>query len=168
MTGATRRDRGKLGGLKRNGLIRKLALGGQSQADLARQYDVTDGAITQFRDRNAEAIAAIRADAEDEFAGILIAQKAERLRAYEELYEVATEPTPKISPSGKLVKEWIMDEDGVSSEVVVHEVDVRAAAQVLKQAAEEMGQLPTRLQVAGELGVTTTYRVEGVNPSDLQ
>lgn len=161
MSGATRRDRGKLGGLKRNGLIRKLALGGQSQAELAREYDVTDGAITQFRDRNAEAIAAIRADAEDEFAGILIAQKANRLAAYDELAQIAMVPTPKIDNKGTHVRDAETNE-------LVYEVDGRLLATALKQAAEEMGQLPTRLQVAGELGVTTTYRVEGVDPSDLR
>jgi len=168
MSGATKRDRGKLGGLKRNGLIRALALEDVTQASLAVRYGVTEGAITQFKQREAEAINALRADADNEFAGILIAQKAERLRALEELFEVARTPTPKVAPNGRIIRETVEDDTGETTEVIVHEVDVRAAAQVLKQAAEEMGQLPTRLQVSGDMNTTTTYRIEGFSAEDLQ
>lgn len=156
-----------LGGLKRHGLIRQLALTDTTQPELAEQYGVTQQAISHFAKRNAEAIAAVRADADNEFAGILIAQKAARLAAYEELHTIAITPQPKISPSGKIVKEWITDEDGNDVEVVVNEIDVRAAALVLKQSAEEMGQLPTRLQIQGDMQTTTTYKIEGFSESDL-
>jgi len=168
VSGATRRDRGKLGGLKRNGLIRALALEDVTQAALAERYGVTEGAITQFKHREAEAIQALRDEAENEFAGILIAQKANRLRALEELFEVARTPTPKVAPNGKIVREYVTNEDGLAEEVVVQEVDVRAAAGVLKQAAEEMGQLVARTQVSGDMNTTTTYRIEGVSPDDLR
>src|ERR1044071_2845665 len=168
MSGATKRDRSKLGGLKRNGLIRALALENVTQKELAERYGVTQQSISEFKLREAEAIAAVRAEADNEFAGILIAQKAERLRALEELFEVARTPTPKVAPNGKLIREEIEDETGRVVEVIVQEVDVRAAAQVLKQAAEGMGQLPTRLQVSGDMNTTTTYRIEGFSAEDLQ
>jgi transcriptional regulator with XRE-family HTH domain len=164
MSGATKRDRGKLGGLVRRQVIRDLALSGLSQTALAEKYGVSQPSISEFKARNAEEIAAVMADAENEFAGILIAQKAARLAAYQELYGVAVSPTPKISASGKTVT-YVDPESGESG--VVMEVDVRAAATVLKQAAEEMGQLPTRLQVSGEMATTTTYRIENVSNDDL-
>lgn len=167
MSGATKADRGKLGGLKRRQVIRLLAAEEISRSEIARRYDVTSGAITQFADKHAEEIKAVRQAMDDEFAGILIAQKANRLAAYGELYEIATTPTPKISANGKTVEVFEVDEEGETMISTVMEVDVRAAATVLKQAAEEMGQLPTRLQVSGDMQTTTTYRIEGVDPSDL-
>lgn len=164
MSGATKSDRSKLGGLVRRQVVRDLALSGLSQNELAEKYGVSQPAISQFKARNAEEIAAVAAKADDEFAGILIAQKQARLAAYQELYGVAVSPTPKISASGKTVT-YVDPESGESG--VVMEVDVRAAATVLKQAAEEMGQLPTRLQVSGEMATTTTYRIENVSNDDL-
>lgn len=161
------RNRGKLGGLRHREVVRLLAAKDISRTEIARRYDVTPSAVTQFADRFAEEIRAVEADMEDEFAGIAIASKVARLAAYEELYGIATTPSPKVAPNGKIIREYVTDEDGVTSEAMVMETDVRAAAQLLKQAAEEMGQLPTRLQVAGGLDVTTKYVVEGVAPEDL-
>ena len=97
-----------------------------------------------------------------------IAQKVARLAEYERLHEIALTPTPKVAPSGKIVRERIEDaETGLEVEVMVSEVDGRLAAQVMKQAAEEMGQLPTRLQVTGDMTVRTNYTVTGVDPKDL-
>jgi hypothetical protein len=153
-------DRGKLGGLRRRQIVRELALGEFTQQALADKYGVTQGAIAQFKQRHADEIEAVRQNADDEFAGILIAQKAARLASLAEIHEQALTPMPKIAPSGKPAR----DADGNP----VLEVDGRLAAQVLKQAAEEMGQLPTRLQINGDMQTTTTYRVEGVSPDDLR
>lgn len=152
--------RGKLGGLKTHGLIRELALSDMRQSELARKYDVTEGAITQFKHKHAEAIAAVRADADNEFAGILIAQKAARLAAYEEQHRLAMQPTPKITNKGTVVVDPNTGE-------YVYEVNLSAAATMLKNAAEEMGQLPNRVTLDGEMGVAVKYSVNGVESSDL-
>ena len=103
----------------------------------------------------------MRANIDDEFAGILIARKEERLSAYQELYEAATTPVPVHDPrTGKP----LIDASGEP----YMEADGNLAAKVLKQAAEEMGQLPTRLQVQGGLDVTTNYRIEGVDPEAMK
>ena len=162
MSGATRRDNGKLGGLRRQQLIRALALEDVKQSALAARFDVTEGAITQFKHRYAKEISELRADAENELTQIAIANKANRLRALEEIHDVAMQPTPKVAgKDGDLVLDPETGEH-------VYEVDGRTALAALKQAAEEMGQLPTRLKVEGEVGVTTTYRIEGVSPDDLR
>jgi transcriptional regulator with XRE-family HTH domain len=168
MSAETKADRMPLGGLVKRQVIRDIALGTMSQSQLGEKYGVSQPAISQFAKRNAEEIEAVRAKADDEFAGLLIAQKQNRLAAYQDLYEIALKPQPKISPSGKLVKEWITDEDGNQVEVIVQEVDVRAAAQMLKQAAEELGQLPNRLTLAGEVGVKTNYVIDGIDPGALK
>lgn len=62
-------------------LIRDLAQGDQTQIVLAQKYGVTQGAISQFASRHAEEIGAVRADLDNEFAGIWIASKRKRLGA---------------------------------------------------------------------------------------
>lgn len=156
---------GKLGGLKRRQIIRELAAQEVNQSALAIKYGVSTSAITQFKQRHAEEIAAVRADMDNEFAGILIANKAARLAALVDLYEAATTPTPKISVKGDVVRR-MNPETGEFEEVM--EIDARAAMQALKQAAEEMGQLPTRVQVSGGMDIRTNYTIEGVSPDDLR
>lgn len=153
-------ERFKLGGLKRRQIVRELALGEMTQQALADKYGVVQSAIAAFKQRHADEIEAVRQNADDEFAGILIAQKAARLASLAEIHEKAMQPTPKITNKGTVA---IDPRDGE----IIQEFDGRLAAQVLKQAAEEMGQLPTRLEVKGDMQTTTTYRIEGVDPSDL-
>ncbi len=154
-------SRFKLGGLKRAPLIRALALSGRSQVELAEEYGVTEQAISAFQQRNRAEIDALKADAANEFAGVLIAQKINRVVALEEILEKALQPTPKIDNKGFQV---VDPETGN----FIYEVDGRTALAALKQAAEEMGQLVQRTQVAGDLNTTTTYRIEGVDPADLK
>lgn len=158
-------ERFKLGGLRRRQIVRELALGNFTQQALADKYGVSQPAIAKFKAKHADEIAAVRANADDEFAGILIAQKAARLASLAEIHEQAMTPVPKVGNNGKVV-ERINPETGEHE--TLHEVDGRLAAQVLKQAAEEMGQLPTRLEVKGDMQTTTTYRIEGVSPEDLK
>lgn len=161
-----RKDSGKLGGLVRRKLVREIALKPPdvTYAQLAKKYGVSGASITEFRQRNAEEIAAVAADADDEFAGILIAQKAFRLAAYQEMHEMALTPQPKVSANGKVVYTYNAE---TGQEEMVMEVDVRAAALVSKQAAEELGHLTNRVTLSGQLDTTTTYKIVGVDPSDL-
>lgn len=144
-------------------LIRELALGSQTQSQLAEKYDVTPAAITYFKQRNADAIEAIRKDSNDEFAGILIVQKAHRLGLLEQLIQKALEPQPKVSASGRVA--YVEKDDG--STEMVEEIALDSAARMIKQVAEELGQLPNRLTLSGDVNVHTSYRVEGVDTDDL-
>jgi hypothetical protein len=114
--------------------------------------------------RHAEEIAAVAKNADDEFAGILIANKAFRLGAYQQAYEDASVPQPKVTPAGKVA--YMVDPES-GEEVPVMEIDVRAQMQALKQAAEELGQLPNRVTLSGNLETTTTYRIVNVTDDDL-
>lgn len=161
-----RADDGKLGGLIRRKLIRELALRepGTKLGDIAKKYDVSASAITHFAKRHAEEIATVAANADDEFAGILIAQKAYRLAAYQEMHEIAMTPQPKVSANGKVA--YVFNIETGQDEMVM-EVDVRAAALVSKQAAEELGHLTNRVTLSGQLDTTTTYKIVGVSDDDL-
>jgi hypothetical protein len=136
-----------------------LANGGKSQTALAEEYGVSQSAISQFQTRHAQVIAEIRADVNNEFAGLAFAQKANRIAALIDLYEKSMESTPKITNKGTLA----IGPDGQ----VIEEIDGRLAAQTIKQIAEELGQLPTRLNVSGEIGIKTNYSIDGVDPSNL-
>ena len=157
--------RGKLAGRVGRSLARDLALGELNQTALAEKYDVSPAAITQFKQRNAETIAAIAAHADDEYAGMWITRKVARLAELERIFDKAMTPTPKISPKGSTVSHY--DPETGESHTIM-EIDGRAAMQALKQAAEELGQLATRVQLAGGLDVRTNYTVEGVDPKDLR
>lgn len=153
-------DRGKLSGRVGRALARELALTDTSQTALAEKYGVVQSSIAEFKQRRAEEIAAIAADADNEYAGMWIAQKQARLAELSRIFDTAMAPTPKITNKGALARA----EDGT----VINEIDGRAAMQALKQAAEELGQLATRVNIAGGLDVRTNYTVEGVSPEDLR
>lgn len=131
-----------------------------TQVELAEKYGVSQPSISDFKSRRAEEIKAIAANADDEYAGMWIAQKQARLAEYERLHEIALTPTPKVDNKGNQVRHPTTGEP-------VFEVALGEARQVLKQGAEEMGQLPTRLQIQGDLQTTTTYRIENVSNEDL-
>lgn len=160
MSGRTKADRMPLGGHVGRALARDLALSGLSQTVLAEKYDVTQQAISAFAQRRAEEIKAIAANADDEYAGMWIAQKQARLAEYERIHGIALTPTPKVDNKGNQVRDPETGEP-------IFEVQLSEAQKALKQAAEEMGQLPSRLQIQGDLQTTTTYRIEGVSNEDL-
>jgi hypothetical protein len=118
-------------------LLKELALGQQSQTSLAEKYGVSDAAISQFKSKHAEEIQDIIDNAEDEFSGILLSRKKNRLATYAELLENALD-----------------DGDG------------KLAKGILKNMAEELGQLPNRITVQS-IDTRTRYEVEGVDPEDL-
>lgn len=143
-------------------MARDLAMTVAPQSVLAEKYGVSEAAISQFKARKAEEIAEIAAAADDEYAGMWIAKKVARLAELENIFDQAMTPTPKVF--GK-------DADQVCDPVTgepVYEVDGRAAMQALKQAAEELGQLATRVQLNGGIEVRTNYTIEGVSPDDLR
>lgn len=86
--------------------------------ELAREYGVDHKAITKFRDRHEAVIEDMRQAIDDEFAGLWIAQKSERLAEMIELYDDGTSPR-----------------------------DRETKLSVLRHAAEELGQIPNRTTI---------------------
>lgn len=137
---------------------------GTTNAEFGRRYGVSGQAIGVFAKRHADEIAAVAADADNEYAGMLIASKAYRLALLEQIVEQAGIPVPKVTPAGKIVHRWNA-ETGEDEEVM--EIDVRAQMQAVKQAAEELGQLPNRVTLSGQIDTTTVYKIVNVDDSDL-
>lgn len=121
-------------------LIRDFALGEKTGRDLSEQYGVSQTSISQFKKRYAMEIEEVRNNLADEYAGVWVANKMDRLRQYQEAAENMA--------AGKTAR---------SAEVLVT---------ILKAVAEELGQLPARTQV-NVSQQNVTYEIVGINPEDI-
>lgn len=129
-------------------LIRELAIGNESQDVLAEKYEVTQPAISDFKRRNADAIAQVKANLDDEFAGMWIAQKQNRVKVYQDDVERIVE----------------QQETGATPPVMLIGL-LRLKQAALKSVAEELGQLPGRVHI--NIQGDAKYSVEGVEVKDL-
>lgn len=111
-------------------LIRDLAQGDLTQDQLAAKYSVNRYTITSFKKRHLQEIEDCIAKVDSEFRGIMIADKANRLSAYEKM---------------------LMDAMDAGNR--------RDAIRILRNVAEEMGHLPSRMQISGAVDVHTSYTV---------
>lgn len=113
-----------ISGYKKLELMRLLADGKHSVAELAEMYESAEGTIRQFRVRHKEQIAEIVANMEDQFAGLWIAKKANRIAEYQEHAErFGDSDDPKL---------------------------VARTQTALRSVAEELGALPQRVHVQSE------------------
>jgi len=149
----------------RRQLIVELATSGKTQEKLAEEYGVTQPAISFFADRHRQTIEQVRADQENEFAGIAIAEKAIRLATYLDVLDTALKPVPKVNAKGEIMY-GLPDESGERHPIM--EIDAGVAQKILRNVAEELGHLPNRVTLGGEVGVTTNYKINGVEPENLR
>lgn len=117
-------------------LIRELAAGTTLTA-LAETYDVSVPSIFEYRNRHQHEIDRQKQNIEDEFAALWIAQKANRIAAYEGEYE-------------RLDRHENAD----------HHLWSLARQSALKNAAEELGQLPPRQSITVN---AVTHVIHGVD-----
>jgi len=149
-------------------LIQDLARQEKRVSRLARDYGVSESAIRQFRDRKAVEIAAARKHIENEFETLWIADKVKRLAEYQDDVERINESLP----DGVLVG-LTMEGDGDEPKTIVIEDKgttalLRTKAKLLRNAAEEMGQLPARTNIQVVAPQTIVYEVAGVDLTKLQ
>jgi hypothetical protein len=128
-------------GWTRRRLIRELAQMEKTPAQLSREYGVSRSAMTQFAARHKREIGEVKADIENAFAGLWIAQKEARLAEYQEDAERLSE-----SDDPELLK-------------IKHGV--------LRAVAEEVGQIPSKVNInVGNRQVT--YVIAGVDLDALK
>jgi hypothetical protein len=132
----------KLTPFDRREIQRALADGTEKRSAIARRFGVTAGYITQFAKQYAREIDDIKRDLDNEFAGLWIASKVNRVIAYQNDF-AKTLADPKSSHH-----EW-----------------VKARAMILHQVAEELGQLPPRATVTV---MPVTHIIEGIDPELLK
>lgn len=127
-------------GWVRHRLIRDFALAEKSQRDLSEQYGCSITSISQFKKRHALEIEEVRNNLADEYAGVWVARKLDRIREYQEAAEkMASGNSPR------------------NAEVLVS---------ILKAVAEELGQLPARTQVNVNQQ-TVEYQIVGISVDDI-
>jgi len=138
----------------------------KTNADLARKYGVERAAIGKFAKRYATEIDEVKAQIEDEMAGLWIAMKKARIAEYQQSLEdindlLALDLDPETAPR----------ETADENELVIVGAKLpallKAKATVLHQVAEEMGQLPARVQVNVN-DQRVNYVIEGVDLAALR
>lgn len=142
-SGTTRRPATK-GTLERgwvkHRLIREIALGDKTGKELAEQYGVSQNSMSGFKKRYALEIEEVRNNLADEYAGVWVANKLDRIREYQEAAEkMAAGKSPR---------------------------NVEVLVSILKAVAEELGQLPARTQVNVSTE-TTVYEIVGLDADDI-
>lgn len=163
----------KLRGQVAYGLVRDLAAGTESQARLAKKYDVDVTTIRAFKQRNAERIAAVAADLDDVMAGLWVAHKQRRIAEYEQDIEL-------LNDSIEAQERYIAD---LAAKVEAGEIEnatklaradrdlgamLKRKHAAVRSIAEELGQLPNRMTLQVEGGETAVrHEIVGVNPDDV-
>lgn len=115
-------SRPRLSPVARRQLLRALAAG-ERQADVARQFGISRQAVSQFARQHPDEIETFKAKLEDEYAGLWIAEKANRITAYEDEYSRAA-----------------------GHKQADHHEWIKTRVTILHTVAEELGQLPPRQQ----------------------
>jgi predicted transcriptional regulator len=139
-----------LRGQRKDQLIRLLATKEHPQTVLAEMFGITQSGVSYFARRHREAIDAVAAKLDDEFAGLWIATKRARIAEYQQLVEDI---------------EKLLDDSETRANVNYAEV-ARTKLAALKQASEELGQLPGRVTVQHSGGLD--IRVNGVDVESLR
>ena len=130
-------------------LIRELAVGSATQTALADKYGVSQPSVSEFAKRHARAIDEVRRNADDEYAGIAYARKANRVAEYADQIAYCRS---------------LLDDPDKQAKVNVGTAEIlRTAQQALHHISEELGQLPAR-GLKHEGGVSVRYVIEGVDP----
>lgn len=119
-------------------LVRELAEGKLSQRELADKHGFSPQAISEFKSRNAERIAEVAANLDDQFAGLWIADKGNRIAEYMDDVERVNKKLDR----------------RVSGEML------RVKANALRSVAEELG-LKSTVDVR-----QTKYVIKGVDPDE--
>lgn len=81
----------RLRGRQRIALLRDLALSDMTVLQIAVKYDRSEGTMYAWKKNHAAEIDAIRADAANEFAGLWVAQKVNRVAVYQDDIETLEE-----------------------------------------------------------------------------
>jgi transposase-like protein len=133
-------------------LIRELAKGEHSQSELARRFGVSAQAISAFVQRHAERIADVASRLDDEFAGLWVAEKTNRIATYQQQIED--------------IAELLGDPEQVGKAGVGYAEVVRTAQAAMKAVADELGQIPAKVQV--QHSGTLDVRLNGVDLGALR
>ncbi len=122
-------------------LIRELAEGKKTHAVLAVEYGTSITSIGNFKRRHTTLVDQAKQDLADKFADLWIADKRNRLAELQaDIDSMGDDPDPDL-------------------------LKIKHAA--MKQAAEELGQLPSRMGVSVQ-AATVTFQIDGIDLETLR
>lgn len=173
---------------QRHEIYRLLAEGKMTQKEIAERYGVTPQAISHLSIQEAARIQTIREDFENEFAGMWIANKKARIAELENDASVAgrlveyftdqiltptsstpigasgSTPTPSTAPHGSARGAYGASSADADNANVVNQL-IRTRERVMRSAAEEMGAIPSKVQITVN-PVQVDYTLNGVEPEN--
>lgn len=162
-----RRMRGHLErGWRKRWLILQLAKGDLSVYELGRVMNCRRQNVERFAERHRTEIEEAVRRLEDEFVGLWVADKANRLAEYQQDIEDANEIiSGEMGDAGQPVEPDPLDPGDIDGEDPAPSsapVWVGIKQRALRAVAEELGQIPNRVRmdVGGQIA---TYRIEGVD-----
>jgi hypothetical protein len=131
-------------------LIRAMAVGGQSDAELAAAYDIESQTVRHLRCRYRTDIAAVLQDWSNKVDHIWAARKEVRIRVLHERYQELQDLIDQLHEEARAATEEIRKDFPDAPEVLVN-YKVYCAyhdrqEKILRTIADELGQLPTRSQ----------------------
>lgn len=135
-------------------VVNMLASGMYPVPAIAKQYGVTRAAVYMFRTRHKREIDARRAELGDRFAeitGLWIASKEERIQALQDAAE--------------RIERLLSATDEAEADTSYVAELTRTLAGIMHEVAEQLGQLPTRVQV--QTTTVINYEVVGVDMSAI-
>lgn len=146
-------------------LIRHLAAGEDSHRELAKRFDVSQQAISAFAKRHCVRIADVAVRIDDQFAALWAADKVNRIAEYQQQIEdIAALLEPQTAD--EIARSDAEFDKARHAGVNVSTAELmRVQAQALRAIADELGQIPARMQVehSGSLQV----QLNGVDVSAL-
>ena len=153
-------------GWRKRYLIIELAKGDIPKRELARIMKCHKSSVIDFERRHQAEIAETITRIEDEFVGLWVASKANRLAEYQQDVEDANEIIMDEFGERSAPRESDPLDPGANDEVSdrpnMAPIWVRLKEQALRAVAEELGQIPNRVRM--DLGgQVATYHLEGVD-----
>lgn len=128
-------------------LLRDLALGAESQKDLAFKYGVTPMAISAFAAAHGEEITDIRGDLESEWAGIWVADRKLRLAEIQQLIEDMSDQVAEEVAGAGLSKD--IGVPLVKTLLAAYDQVARELGQIQRPGTGHQGQAPTVIYTYG-------------------
>lgn len=129
--------------------LRLLAQGDMSHEKIAERFGVTRRRISQINAEHRERVEEIRADIENEFAGLWVADKKNRVAEYQEDLDAINEKLATFKNLNEDAQSWI-----------------RLRDKLMRAVSEELGQIPNKMSVKSD-NKHVRYTLEGVDPEDL-
>lgn len=161
---AIKTHRGKLErGWRRTWLIQKLAEGEAPYIALAECMGVSDTAIKIFAKRHMDEILVRRDEMTEELASLWITSKLNRLAEYQQDLDDIRNVIEDRLAGAEPAADPLDPAEAAGHPELLSELPgwFRVKGQILRAVAEELGQLPQKVQVQVG-GTVATYRIEGV------